>query len=290
MVYRPDERHEPRSDLAWDAARFLGPRGADAFAAKRFVATARSRRTADDARTRKRRPRAPTDSTRRASAGRHADLRRPSARVERVRGRREPTGRRAAVRGGHAAWTTRAPFTPHAPRRSPLDPVSGRLGGRGRRDRAAARRVRPSGARNGATTTTTRTAAAATSWSAPAASPDARERGFDRDDYSAEARDLVQGRAPHVHDASEGAGAARPLPPLLVPRRGRAAAGVAAQVGLLSKQAPARGRQVRRCETAQCPHPLFFRAAAFCRTSAIHDERTSASNCSSRSTVIDWRS
>ena len=52
----------------------------------------------------------------------------------------------------------------------------------------------------------------------------------------------LQGRAPHVHDASEGAGAARPLPPLLVPRRGRAAAGVAAQVGLLGPRPSAQGR------------------------------------------------
>ena len=84
-----------------------------------------------------------------------------------------------------------APFTPHAPRRSQLDPVSTDS----EEDEDDAIAPRGLGAFDGYGSRDDDDDAdsgGGDDWSAPAASPDARERGFDRDDYSAE-DDLCKG-------------------------------------------------------------------------------------------------
>jgi len=84
-----------------------------------------------------------------------------------------------------------APFTPHAPRRSQLDPVS-----TDSEDEDDAIAPRGLGAFDGYGSRDDddddADSGGGDDWSAPAASPDARERGFDRDDYSAE-DDLCKG-------------------------------------------------------------------------------------------------
>ena len=83
-----------------------------------------------------------------------------------------------------------APFTPHAPRRSQLDPVS--TDSEDEDDAIAPRGLGAFDGYGSRDDDDDADSGGGDDWSAPAASPDARERGFDRDDYSAE-DDLCKG-------------------------------------------------------------------------------------------------
>ena len=186
-----------------------------------------------------------------------------------------------------------APFTPHAPRRSQLDPVS-----TDSEDEDDAIAPRGLGAFDGYGSRDDddddADSGGGDDWSAPAASPDARERGFDRDDGLGRGRPRAECAACPRRRRRRRSRA----PPSATTRTATRTSGRRrGSASRPSKQASPRARHKapQSVDNAAPPrsrpaHPLFFRAAAFCRTSAIHDERTSASNCSSRSTVIDWRS